>query len=294
VVLKKNFVYTGSEELYEIKVSGTYYFDAYGSSGEDGGKGGYLRTHRKYEKGDKLIINIGGKNGYNGGGKGDKNGGGATTLKFNNNIIVQAAGGGGGFSNNSYSSQGGNSDGKGGNCNLCNKRAIDGVNGGGGASLKEHSVITGSTFVCFQYLCGSGETLINGMCTNDSYSFEEVVNDSYDCINNVISNSGGAGMKKSCNTGYSLSGEKTNDGCPANGGFCFGEKKFYCSTLWSATCIYNSTIARCINGGYVDTTETHNSFAGNGGRNSYKDVILDENSIGKNNGNGKAYIYMTN
>ncbi|MEG1015537.1 MAG: hypothetical protein RSE45_01220, partial [Bacilli bacterium] len=172
---------------------------------------------------------------------------------------------------------------------------IDGVNGGGGASLKEHSVITGSTFVCFQYLCGSGETLINGMCTKDSYTFDTIVPGAYDCSKNIVYNSGGAGKETHCKEGYSKKYVKEiYNGCPDNGSFCYSEGKFICWSLWSATCEYNSTIARCINGGDVDTTETHNSFAGNGGRNSYKDVILDENSIGKNNGNGKAYIYMTN
>ena len=138
-----SFNYSGSEESFQIALTGTYKLEVWGASGGNagsyiGGKGGYSSTTITLNEGDKLYVVVGGAgnnansgcqyttvgNGYNGGGGVScqsgiyfgSGGGGAThiakssgllkdfTNKKNDLIIV--AGGGGGAS--SYDKDNGN------------------------------------------------------------------------------------------------------------------------------------------------------------------------------------------
>lgn len=71
--VNETYVYTNTEKVYKVPYSGFYSFKVYGAQGGDygsnkGGKGGYVEADIWLEAGDELLINVGGKNGYNGGG----------------------------------------------------------------------------------------------------------------------------------------------------------------------------------------------------------------------------------
>lgn len=111
----KKLDYTGSMQTVEILRSGTYNISLYGAQGADfnskaGGTGGFVEVSLSLERGDNLYINVGGQNGYNGGGTGYNagNGGGATQLFLNSTSnLVAVAGGGGGASANTAGGAGG-------------------------------------------------------------------------------------------------------------------------------------------------------------------------------------------
>jgi len=99
----EEFDYTGRVMQYTVPYSGNYILNAYGGQGgrienKNGGKGGAVRGTLYLDAGEKLTIEVGGKNGYNGGGDGDPyaNGGGATTIESNKKGMLLIAGGGGG------------------------------------------------------------------------------------------------------------------------------------------------------------------------------------------------------
>ncbi len=95
-----HFSYQGSTQELIAPYSGTYRIVLRGAQGGDtsfsGGYGGEVVFFIQLKKGDKLNICVGGKNGYNGGGKGViSNGGGATSLYVNEKLVAIAGGGGG-------------------------------------------------------------------------------------------------------------------------------------------------------------------------------------------------------
>lgn len=113
-----DYNYTGDVQFFKVPEDGYYGFELYGGQGGNkgsyqGGKGGYIKTVIKLNKGDVLYINVGGGSGntFNGGGKGsDSNGGGATDIRLNSNLIkdrIFVAGGGGGASSNENGGAGG-------------------------------------------------------------------------------------------------------------------------------------------------------------------------------------------
>lgn len=106
---------------YEAPMNGIYIVKLYGAQGGDGysaagGKGAYIEGKVILNKGQKVYIQVGGRNGYNGGGSGRSggsyassgSGGGATSFTLTNRgvlsafnsyrseILAVAAGGGGG------------------------------------------------------------------------------------------------------------------------------------------------------------------------------------------------------
>ena len=129
----EEFAYSGSEQTYEILVSGYYKLEVWGAQGggykNTGGYGGYSAGEVYLEKGKTIYINVGGQGvyssteeslgGYNGGGNGNyqvdyknkryfSSGGGATHIATTsgllstlssrvNNILIVAGGGGGGY-----------------------------------------------------------------------------------------------------------------------------------------------------------------------------------------------------
>ena len=99
---EKQKVYGGSNtpQVYCVPAEGFYIIQAYGAAGENfgnnqGGKGGMVSARFYFRKGDKLTLQVGGRNGYNGGGKGSAGGGGATTVSLNGDYLLVAGGGGG-------------------------------------------------------------------------------------------------------------------------------------------------------------------------------------------------------
>lgn len=116
--VSKDFAYTGSSKKYTIPYSGIYTLTAYGAQGANygaykGGYGGSVTMKLWLEKGEIITYNIGGSNGYNGGGTGSVygNGGGATTVTSNKKGTLLIAGGGGSASANGNGGAGGSSAG---------------------------------------------------------------------------------------------------------------------------------------------------------------------------------------
>lgn len=67
----KTFSYTGSTASYTVPYTGYYKLESYGAQGNgSGGKGGYASEILLLTKNTSLTINVGGQNGYNGGGSG--------------------------------------------------------------------------------------------------------------------------------------------------------------------------------------------------------------------------------
>ncbi len=98
-----SFDYNGNVQEFEAPYAGSYIFALFGAqgmaceNGETGGKGGSIIVNLILNKGDCVSINVGGQNGYNGGGAGSvSNGGGATDIRINGERIAIAGGGGGG------------------------------------------------------------------------------------------------------------------------------------------------------------------------------------------------------
>lgn len=99
---KWDFKYVGYEEEFVAPEDGYYYIDAEGASSSaiiPYANGGEVTGYIYLNKGEKVIVNVGGSNGYNGGGKTtydgkDYYGGGATTLRKENKYLFTAAGAG--------------------------------------------------------------------------------------------------------------------------------------------------------------------------------------------------------
>ena len=153
VLPDKEFNYLEQDQVYEVMADGTYIIEAYGAQGgNSGGLGGYVKAEVPLKVGDKLIVNTGGVNGYNGGG-GYKNssyypGGGASTVRYNGSYIV-IAGGGGAKGNDGSGGAGGSGDGSGA-ASVGSGAGISGSNGGGGSSSNNYS------YSCNCQTCGGG------------------------------------------------------------------------------------------------------------------------------------------
>ena len=101
ITSKWEFDYVGYEEEFVAPTDGYYYVDAKGAQSDyiaDKG-GGEITGYIYLNKGEKLKVNVGGNNGYNGGGITSydgytANGGGATTLKKGSETLITAGGGG--------------------------------------------------------------------------------------------------------------------------------------------------------------------------------------------------------
>lgn len=138
-----DFDYTGTQQEWTVPLSGKYKIEAWGAQGaSNGGKGGYTSGEIELNQGDKLTIQVGGQNGYNGGGSGSASGGGASDVRLNgtdiNKRLLSASGGGGG----SGGTDGGNDTGKGG-ASVGAGSGADGVYGGGGGRSYNYSYESG-------------------------------------------------------------------------------------------------------------------------------------------------------
>lgn len=151
----KKFNFTGKKE--EINLApGSYILEVWGAAGAyNSGKGGYSRGILNLKTEEKLIVYVGGKNGFNGGGKvinaqehcGGNIGGGATDIRFNDDLysrIIVAGGGGSGFSISGYG-VGGDGGGSYGYSGVSKKYSVEPPTGGtssrGGHGSKKYSSI---------------------------------------------------------------------------------------------------------------------------------------------------------
>ncbi len=140
------FSFVGAEETFYAPKAGYYSIESYGAQGNGtGGKGGKVYGEIYLDSVESLSINVGGINGYNGGGTGLYSGGGASTVKYNNEIIATAAGGGGGKDGTA----GGNGNAVGGayaegtlDLPAAGEAGLDGTNGGGGGSGNKYKDCT--------------------------------------------------------------------------------------------------------------------------------------------------------
>lgn len=105
VPMDKTIYFTGSSGQYTVPFSGIYTITLSGASGEDyggfeGGKGGKVNATVYLEKGERLLYELGGQNGYPNGGSGNLygTGGGGSVVSTERTGILLAAGGGGGAS----------------------------------------------------------------------------------------------------------------------------------------------------------------------------------------------------
>lgn len=108
------FPFTERTEEYVVPYTGIYTLTLSGAQGADygdfsGGKGGSLESTVWLQKGEVLTCTVGGKNGYNGGGRGDMfgNGGGCTVVSSDRQGVLAVAGGGGAASLNQNGGAGG-------------------------------------------------------------------------------------------------------------------------------------------------------------------------------------------
>ena len=101
--VKKEFTYTGKAETYTVPYGGIYSLSLFGAQGGNygsyaGGAGGSVTGRFYLYKGERLTVTVGGRDGYNGGGKASQygTGGGMTSLVSDKKGTLLVAGGGGG------------------------------------------------------------------------------------------------------------------------------------------------------------------------------------------------------
>lgn len=112
--MRLEFERTGKAKSCPIPYAGIYTIALSGAQGGgfnsyDGGRGGSVELKVWLEKGEILTINVGGEDGYNGGGDGSVygNGGGCTVLSSDRKGVIAVAGGGGGASDSGGGGEGG-------------------------------------------------------------------------------------------------------------------------------------------------------------------------------------------
>ena len=152
-LFEKEYYYVGAEGELKISYAGYYYMEAYGAQGGNyeeysGGSGGKVSGRFWIDKDDLISYGVGGQNGYNGGGKGNKfaNGGGYSMVESEEYGILLLAGGGGGAGESGNGYEGGSEQ------SLVSKGHIGesgGAGGGGGylggkaGVLKVHNHVDG-------------------------------------------------------------------------------------------------------------------------------------------------------
>ena len=122
--VQESFAYSGAAQNYTVPYTGLYTLTAYGAQGEKygkyvGGKGGKVTGTFWLQKGDVITYNIGGQDGYGGGGTAKTYGcgGGSTRITSKQKGLLMVAGGGGGATSMGKGGSGGSveslrSDGK--------------------------------------------------------------------------------------------------------------------------------------------------------------------------------------
>ena len=242
----KTISYKEEEQTYDVKYSGYYELDAYGAQGNgSGGKGGHTYGKVYLEKDTKLVINTGGKNGYNGGGSGYYSGGGSTTVKvFENDLMIAAGGGGGksGTAGGNGDSKGGTSSGGSGKYNGGGAAGSDGTNRGGGGSGYNY------TYADTYNDCKTGSnTCTGGMVSKNCsscYSTECVGGmEEYDCDDCASTEEVCVkGTAKACNT-CTYYGKTCSNNYTYRDGYCYGPSSF--SVSGSCECKNGKSFGNC-------------------------------------------------
>lgn len=136
--VSEKYAYTGSQGTYTVPYTGLYTITADGAQGGDygdcqGGLGGQVSAKVWLTAGETVTYNVGGRNGYNGGGSADMfaNGGGCTVVSTDRKGTILIAGGGGGASSMGNGGAGGSA------ASLVSTgiKGQDGGAGGGGGYL---------------------------------------------------------------------------------------------------------------------------------------------------------------
>ena len=244
---------------YTVPATGYYLLTAAGAQGsESGGKGGQVVGEISLNTGEVLTIDIGGTNGYNGGGAYNNTkyvqGGGATTVKYNSATVITAAGGGGGATGTA----GGSGNGSGG-ASVGAGAGLAGSNGGGGSKSLNYSAKVN----CRQ---------TGGDCIRETTT---------ECCHRVCSGSGYTCTRWASNSSAyeASSGACGIIGC--TGCVCNGEIE--CSTCTECAA-YSPVTETC-------DTQVTSGKGGNGGANATTSVITNvTKSNGINSGNGKLII----
>ena len=243
----KTISYKEEEQTYDVKYSGYYELDAYGAQGNgSGGKGGHTYGKVYLEKDTKLVINTGGKNGYNGGGSGYYSGGGSTTVTlFGGNLMIAAGGGGGknGTAGGNGDSKGGASSGGSGKYNGGGAAGSNGLdNHGGGGSGYDY------TYADTYNDCKTGSnTCTGGMVSKNCsscYSTECVGGmEEYDCDDCASTEEVCVkGTAKACNT-CTYYGKTCSNNYTYRDGYCYGPSSF--SVSGSCECKNGKSFGNC-------------------------------------------------
>lgn len=266
----KTISYKEEEQTYDVKYSGYYELDAYGAQGNgSGGKGGHTYGKVYLEKDTKLVINTGGKNGYNGGGSGYYSGGGSTNVIYDGNNLMIAAGGGGGKNGTA----GGNGDSKGGTSSggsgKYNGGGAAGSNGldnhGGGGSGYDYTYAdtyndckTGSntcTGGMVSKNCSScySETCVSG---TEEYNCQDCASKKTECV---------GGNKKVCNT------------CTYKTTECNGANYTYSNGTCVVYNFYLYGTCHCTNGSYDGINSCTNQSCNTNGRTGFTKGTVELN-----------------
>lgn len=243
----KTISYKEEEQTYDVKYSGYYELDAYGAQGNgSGGKGGHTYGKVYLEKDTKLVINTGGKNGYNGGGSGYYSGGGSTTVTlFGGDLMIAAGGGGGknGTAGGNGDSKGGTSSGGSGKYNGGGAAGSNGLdNHGGGGSGYDY------TYADTYNDCKTGSnTCTGGMVSKNCsscYSTECVGGmEEYDCDDCASTEEVCVkGTAKACNT-CTYYGKTCSNNYTYRDGYCYGPSSF--SVSGSCECKNGKSFGNC-------------------------------------------------
>lgn len=243
----KTISYKEEEQTYDVKYSGYYELDAYGAQGNgSGGKGGHTYGKVYLEKDTKLVINTGGKNGYNGGGSGYYSGGGSTTVTlFGGDLMIAAGGGGGknGTAGGNGDSKGGASSGGSGKYNGGGAAGSNGLdNHGGGGSGYDY------TYADTYNDCKTGSnTCTGGMVSKNCsscYSTECVGGmEEYDCDDCASTEEVCVkGTAKACNT-CTYYGKTCSNNYTYRDGYCYGPSSF--SVSGSCECKNGKSCGNC-------------------------------------------------
>lgn len=243
----KTISYKEEEQTYDVKYSGYYELDAYGAQGNgSGGKGGHTYGKVYLEKDTKLVINTGGKNGYNGGGSGYYSGGGSTTVTlFGGDLMIAAGGGGGknGTAGGNGDSKGGASSGGSGKYNGGGAAGSNGLdNHGGGGSGYDY------TYADTYNDCKTGSnTCTGGMVSKNCsscYSTECVGGmEEYDCDDCASTEEVCVkGTAKACNT-CTYYGKTCSNNYTYRDGYCYGPSSF--SVSGSCECKNGKSFGNC-------------------------------------------------
>lgn len=227
-VIDRAYAFDGQVHQYTVPHTGLYTLNALGAQGQSygtctGGYGGRVSGTFWLQKGEVLTYTVGGRNGYNGGGKASEygNGGGMTSVTSDRKGVLLIAGGGGGAALSGPGGAGGSME----SVILNRQTGEDGMAGGGagyyGGTAGE-KIVHRHTNTCYReasYTPGLGNWDYMGYgysCYHDEVSptgYSGHTNDDYD-YSFVIVRAGWSRSYFPSNTMWDITGY---EGIPTNG-----------------------------------------------------------------------------